>query len=48
MNRLIQRDNIDKQGWYYRGLKGHVSMVSTVKDKQTQRFTFNNFTKGKK
>jgi len=46
--RAEQLAKIEKDGWYRKGLNGPVSMVSTVKDKQNQRFTFNNFTKGKK
>jgi len=46
--RAQQLDKIERDGWYRKGLNGPISMVSTVKDKQNQRFTFNNFTKGKK
>jgi len=48
MNRQQKLDKIEKAGWYTKGLKGRISMISTVKQPQNRKFSFDNFTQGKK
>jgi len=47
MTRYDELDKIKREGWFTKGLTKKVSMSSTVKQPQYQKFSFNNHSQGK-
>jgi len=47
MTRQEQIDKIEREGWFKKGLTRKVSMSSTVKQPQYQKFSFENHSGGK-